>query len=622
MSSPPPGSRGVRGWLASAREEFQQRDFFKTIVAYCGTGMGLLTGTTTLFEQFGLPEGLRKAVLGVEVFVVAALLLHRWAEGKPRRRSRMALWLGVVAGVAACGFLAYRVFIYVPPPPSLVVLPLGTAGGSAQAQQFADGIADGVTYRLGKVHGLAVVGSLSADAYRGVRTLPEKVAAELGVRFVLGVGAESVEGMAVVNVDLFDSRTRRSTWSDRYTKPFTSRMDLEREVAEEVAEALDARLLKGDRTRLRASPTRSDSAYRLYTRGRDLLYSQRDTRRRNEEAISLFQQALRLDPRFGLAYAGLARGYQVRSHDPGAGAWSDSALAAARRAVALPPREERAYASLGVVLRERGWLHEALGVLRRAADLSPSGGDGSGRSNVGQVYLELGYPDSAVVWGKRSSAVEPRSSTARLRVGVAYQALGDYGGAQWWYRHALAADSTALDARYRLAVLAWMRGDPAAGEPLMGEVRRLEPGSCLLFQWQVLNGRAAAPPSAAPGGAPACDGVLTALALRPRGDEGGARAVLAAVENAQRDSIVQGHEGARPRLVLAQVYALRGDLPSATLWFAEAVEHGYRDALEASRLPGLAPLRGTAAFERHLAEMRSTVSALRTGLARTDRPAG
>jgi hypothetical protein len=93
-----------------------------------------------------------------------------------------------------------------------------------------------------------------------------------------------------------------------------------------------------------------------------------------------------------------------------------------------------------------------------------------------------------------------------------------------------------------------------------------------------------------------------------------AQAALAWAEAVQLEEIARRHEGYQPRLYLAEVQALRGDVRAANRWFAEAVRLGYLDALAASRAPALAALRGTPEFEGQLRVMRETAARLRRGV--------
>jgi TolB-like protein len=226
----------------------------------------------------------------------------------PTRRYGRAAWFGAICFVLAVAFVTFRGLFVTPPAASIVVLPLRPIGATAETQQFADGIADGVTRNLSKVHGLTVSSSLTASRYRGTTKTGPEIAAELGVNYLLTGTVESEGSTAVVNMELLSARTERSLWSDRFRQNFSSRIDLEADVAEDVAQELGQKLSSAERAQLSAPPTRNGSAYNLYVRGRTLLYGQVDAHRRNEEAISLFEQALRLDPGFGLAFAGLARG--------------------------------------------------------------------------------------------------------------------------------------------------------------------------------------------------------------------------------------------------------------------------------------------------------------------------
>lgn len=544
------------------------------------------------------------------------------ARSAHRRRST-ALVVGAAAAALAAavgGPAAYRACCAEPTDRSVAILPLRSGGDGGTGAMLSDGITREVITRLASIEGLRVLDINAVERYRrDPKPLPQ-VARELRVAHVvdgsLQQAAERVRILAYMR-----NHRDQQLWTDTFNTVVRDVFAVQSEVARQIAEELRETLTEAEIARLATPPTRSVDAYARYTEGRAHLY--RDARRQenNEIAIGRFEEAVRLDPAFGLAYGGLARAYEERSQREGMEAWYDSALATARRGVGLAPEDERTHASLGYVLRAGGRHREALRVLLKAAELAPSGGDASGRSNLGLVCQEIGRPDEAVRWHLRATALEPTSSTARMRAGIAYEALGDYGSAEREYLRAIEIDSAAPAPRFRLATLYRMRGEAARGEPVMDVLRRLDRGWDLVFEWEAQNGRWARAEEAwarwqASGGR----GLrsvppLLAMMQRARGDSAGAEATLASIERLQADRIARGDEGHLPRLLLAQVHALRGEPDAAVARLREAVRSGYLNAQAAAHHPALATLRGRRDFQALLQEMRATASRLRERLA-------
>jgi TolB-like protein/Tfp pilus assembly protein PilF len=533
--------------------------------------------------------------------------------GGGRRRRRLALPAGAAVLALTGAGLAFA--LDRPAERSVAVLPLENLSLGGEFAYLADGLTEDIITRLASVEGMQVPSRRAVMRYRGTSEGIPDIADELDVAHVLGGSVRRTGERLHISVYLRDRRDRQ-IWDKIYEGDFKDVFEVQADIARQIADALKTKLSPAERTQLASVPTERAGAYDLYLKGREHLYRQAGRQVSNDSAIALFQQALRLDAGFGLAYAGLARAYEERSHRMEMEAWYDSAVAAGRKAVEQAPREERAHAALGYVLRAGGRHREALGVLRNAAELPPSGNDASGRSNLGLVFQELGRPDSAVHWHRLAAEMEPTSPTARIRVGVAYEALGNAESAAREYERALGVDSTAAEPRFRLASLRWLQGDAAAGERWMAPLRSGQ-GHYFRFLWEVQNGRWPGALNAwnqwRAGDGRGIRFVPPVLALAYMGvhDTVQAQVALARAEAFQLEEIARRHEGHQPRLHLAEVHALRGDVPAANRWFAEAVRLGYLDALAASRAPALAALRGTPQFEGQLRTMRETAARLR-----------
>lgn len=538
---------------------------------------------------------------------------RRWA---PRLAAAGALAVLAAAGVA--GVTGSDLFPG-PPAHSVAVLPLDNNSPDGRFEYLSEGLTEDIITRLASVEGLHVPSPRAVRRYRGASEDIPRIARDLDVAHVLD-GSVAREGDRLrIRVQLRDRRDRQ-VWAQTYDRRYRDVLRVQADIAGQIAEALRTELSAAERGRVAAGSTDRPLAFDLYMRGRAYLYGQVARQVRTDSAIPLFQQALRLDPDYALAYSGLARAYEERSLRVEMRGWYDSAVDIARLAVRKAPGEERTHAALGYILRAGGRHREALRVLRHAATLPPGGeSPASGRSNLGLVHQELGRPDSALVWHQRAAEMEPASVMARMRVGLAWEALGEPENAAREYRRAIRVDSTVGEPRYRLAVLLRERGDAAQAEALMTSVRTGQ-GAYFRFEWEALNGRWTRAAQAwqrwraGDGEGLRMVPPVLALVYVQAADTPRARAALARAEAVQLDAIDRGDEGYLPRLMLAQVSALRGDVRLANEWFAEAVARGYLLAAEAERLPALAALRPTPEFQARLGWMRARAARLRAGV--------
>ncbi|HZT73481.1 MAG TPA: tetratricopeptide repeat protein [Terriglobales bacterium] len=180
-----------------------------------------------------------------------------------------------------------------------------------------------------------------------------------------------------------------------------------------------------------AHPTENLQAYDLYLRGRQALAAQR-SRAGAQAAIDLFTQALSRDPRFGLAYAGIADASLVQYDITRDAFWAAKARAAADQAAQLDPRQAEVLLARGRVLRATGNTDAAIAELRQAAQLAPNS-DQAYRS-LGAAYLAAGKPAPAHAAYEKAVQLNPYYWLNALVLGNSEFQLGDYARALAHYR--------------------------------------------------------------------------------------------------------------------------------------------------------------------------------------------
>ena len=192
---------------------------------------------------------------------------------------------------------------------SIVVLPFVNLG-TPDNEYFADGITDEITSRLGLINGLSLISPVSAKEYKNTQKTMAVIAAELGVDYVLAGsirwdqsgGNERVR----ITTNLNNAESNRQLWGDSYIRDLTQIFEVQAEIAEQVASALDVTLLAAEKSSIALKSTVSLEAYDLYLRGKS--YMQEGVSARNFNiAEQLFEKAVRLDPDFALAYSSLSQ---------------------------------------------------------------------------------------------------------------------------------------------------------------------------------------------------------------------------------------------------------------------------------------------------------------------------
>ncbi len=241
------------------------------------------------------------------------------------------------------------------PEKSIAILPFGNLSGDKANAYFADGIHDEILMRLSKIADLKVISRTSTQHYKSApENLPE-IAKQLGVAHILE-GRVQKSGDAVrVNVQLIRAANDSQLWADTFDRKLTDIFSVESDVAKAIADQLQAKLTGQEEQVIAAKPTDNSEAYDAYLRG--LVYTLKTG---NNPANALaaqkyLREAVRLDPKFALAWALLsnvdAHGYLVGSLQPTV-TLREEARQAAETAFTLQ-------SNLGEAILAKGYYHYA-----------------------------------------------------------------------------------------------------------------------------------------------------------------------------------------------------------------------------------------------------------------------
>jgi TolB-like protein/Flp pilus assembly protein TadD len=241
-------------------------------------------------------------------------------------------------------------------------------------EYFSDGITEDIIAQLAKVRGLRVISRTSVMRFKTAPRGVGDVARELGVSHVLQGSVRRAGGRLRIVAQLFEASAEAHLWSETYDRELSDVFRIQSEVAEHIAETLQARLSPTDRSRLTRRPTGDLEAYNLFLLGRH--YFGKVTPADFRRALDYYRRAIERDPGFAQAHAALAEalrylgsGYWgVRPHDT-----YPEVFALARRALELDPYLAEAHSSLAIY---RGWYEYdwdgAEAGYQRALELNPS----------------------------------------------------------------------------------------------------------------------------------------------------------------------------------------------------------------------------------------------------------
>jgi len=188
--------------------------------------------------------------------------------------------------------------------PSIAVLPFNNMSGDPEQEYFSDGISEDIITDLSKISGLFVVGRNTSFGYKGMSPQLQRVASDLGVKYILEGSVRKAGQRVRVNAQLIDGSNGGHLWADRYDRDLTDIFAIQDEITQSIVEQLKIRLLPREKKAITQAPTVSVEAYNYYLKGRQLFHA--FTKSFLTLAKEMFAKAVEVDPNYARAYAGLA----------------------------------------------------------------------------------------------------------------------------------------------------------------------------------------------------------------------------------------------------------------------------------------------------------------------------
>jgi adenylate cyclase len=351
--------------------------------------------------------------------------------------------------------------LQVPDRPSIAVLPFENMSGDPEQEFFADGISEDLITALSRIHWFFVIARNSSFTYKGQAVEVTRVAAELGVRYVIEGSVRKSGNRVRISAQLIDATTGHHVWAESYDRDLTDIFELQDEMTQTIAGAVEPELSAAERERAVCASPESLGAWEIYQRGLWHLWS--FTREDMTKAQQLFQQVHQLDANFATAYS-----FRSYSHylDTMLGFTEtpdeslELAYKAAKHALALDDHDPAAYFALGRVCMMQGKLDDSVAELSRAVELSPSfalAHHGLGFALVlsGQVEEGAEELDKAI----RLSPRDPVMWGTMCFRSIASNLLHQYEEAVRWARRVLIEPRAAEGGYWPYAVLASALGN-------------------------------------------------------------------------------------------------------------------------------------------------------------------
>ncbi len=304
--------------------------------------------------------------------------------------------------------------------PSIAVLPFNNLSGDPQDDYFSEGITEDIITDLSKVSGLFVVGRHTSFAYKGKSENLERVAADLGVRYLLEGSVRKAGNRLRITGQLIDGGSGGHVWAERYDRDLTDIFAIQDEITRTIVEQLKVRLVPAEINAIGQAPTASVEAYNFYLKGRQFFHNA--TKNFLRLGRHMFVRAADLDPQFARGFAGIAY------WDSRLVGWysepipEQQILDEADQALALDPLLSEAHAARGEALFLLGRNDEAEAEFEEAIRLDPA----SFEANFfyARYWKVRGIPAKAADYYVRALEVQPDDPQAPLLLQAELRTLG------------------------------------------------------------------------------------------------------------------------------------------------------------------------------------------------------
>jgi len=424
--------------------ELKRRNVYKVAVAYAIVGWLLVQIATQVFPFLEIPTWIVRLVIilvavGFPIAVVIAWAFELTPEGikrtedvdaAPQKREKSHAWIYVVAVGAAISIALFLLGRYTAtntasatrtgaatdssiPQKSIAVLPFENLSDDKNAAYFADGIQDEILTKLASIADLKVISRTSTAKYKSKPEDLKTVSQQLGVAKVLEGSVQKAADKVRVNVQLIDARADSHLWAKTYDRDIKDVFAVESEVAQEIADSLQAKLSPVEASTLATVPTKDPAAHDLFLKGEHEERQAESSLKAEsyEQAAAWYRQAIARDPNFALAMARLVEN-RMELH------WffeqlSEAELAQVRsmaeHALALAPNLAEVHVALGDFYYHGYRQYEpALAEFESALQLQPN--SSTALSYLGYVHRRQGQWERCLDEFKKALEQDPRNA--------------------------------------------------------------------------------------------------------------------------------------------------------------------------------------------------------------------
>ena len=465
--------------------ELKRRNVYKVAVAYAVVAWLLIQAASIFLPAFDASPWVMKALIIIIALCFPVALVLSWAfeitpegikleseiapnESIARRTGRKIVGITVVLAVIAAVLFAFNLFRTKPTTPpttaapitnnSVAVLAFANLSDDKGSEYFSDGISEELLTVLQKIPDLHVAARTSAFSFKGRNATAQEIGQKLGVAHLVEGSVRKAGDVVRIAARLTQANTGEEQWSENYTRNLKDVFAVQTELAQTIVEQLRGQLTGGAanattkaeiQAEVRAAEkggTKNVEAHESYLQGRFFL--NRHSEKETDQARAAFERAVQLDPKFALAWAGLAQthvwdcNYATEGGQKGFNAHLAAAREALERALALEPDLPDALFPRAMIETnfDYNWKGAAE-TLRKALALAPQ--DPALLMEAGNLASARGEKTQSLEFNRRAVALDPVNAQARAFFASSLSVLGPQEEARGEYARVIELNPSA-----------------------------------------------------------------------------------------------------------------------------------------------------------------------------------
>ena len=611
----------------------KDRMIFRTLLIYLGGAWVVVQVISLLIDRYHLPGYIFDLLM---VFVIAGIpgsmvIAYFHGQSGTQKVTRLEVTfhsiivlLAIVASIIFVDFSDGRNFTPVEHDENTIaVLPFENMSNDKDDEYFSIGITDDIITQLSKIEDIQVISRFSVMKFKNSEISLQEIADELNVTVILEGSVRRIGNQVRISTQLINVSSDENIWAETYDREMTEVFAVQSDVAQSIAKVLRVKLSPKERQRIERQPTANLDAYDFYLKGREYYYLYRSSD--NELAINLFKEALKLDPDYAMAYAGLGDAYAQRVlRYSWPNNWLDTTILMGNRAIGLDPELAEGYKALALGYSYKGFTSKAIEADQRAIELNPNFFPAI--ANLGVEYGRKGEIDKQIPMLEKTITLVPRLPIPYIQLGEAYASLGDDTKGFEFIEEAIQMQPDFTESYYALSRIHIRRGELVKAFEVAShglEITPEDPGlMAKMGEIELFYGK---PDNAEAYFEAVYDlnlgvhALLDPIGLSPSylgyvysitGKPAAAEALFEQLEKGLVDAIESGNEFFMCKVELGRIYAVRGDNSGAIDWLEEAVESGWSDYRLALIDPSFESLKDDRRFLGIITEMKDRIEVM------------